>query len=89
MIREQAKELIAFANTTIKTRYNIRHQRLDIKVNNMVYLRLYHGYTIQGLLNRKLIYQRIGPFKVIKKVGRLTYRLELSLTIRIYLVILV
>ena len=47
-------------------------------------LRLYRGYNILMVLNRKLSPQFINPFKVIKRVDKLVYRLKLFLYYKIY-----
>lgn len=84
--REEADDAIAFANAIAKTRYDSKHLSLKIKEGSLVYLRLHHGYSIPGV-NPKLSNQRVGPFKVLEKVGNLAYRLELPATMRIHPVI--
>ena len=54
MKREQAKDVIIFVNILIKAYYNKSHIALRLTRNNITYLRLYHGYEISGLINRKL-----------------------------------
>ena len=46
-----------------------------------------YDFTIAGKPNRKLGQQRVGPFKVIRWVGRLTYELDLPPNLRIYPVV--
>ena len=53
----------------------------------MVFLTLHKGYRIPGLENSKLSNQRCGPFKVLKKVGNLAYKLDLPPIIGIHPVI--
>ena len=43
----------------------------------MAYLELLEGYKIAGLSNMELALQRVGPFRVIERIGKLAYRLEL------------
>ncbi|SLM34970.1 reverse partial [Lasallia pustulata] len=64
-----------------KRRYNWKHKKLDLKEGDLVYLRLHHGYNLPGMGNRKLSNQQTGPFKIVKKVGSLAYKLELPRTI--------
>lgn len=87
LIREQTEDSITFANAIIKIRYNTTHIQRDIRVGDLVFLRLYHGYTIPGLSNRKLSFQRVGPFKVLNKIGKLAFKLELPPTMRIHPVV--
>ena len=84
--REEADDAIAFANAMAKTRYDSTHKALRIQEGSMVYLRLHHGYSIPGV-NPKLSNQRVGPFKVIERVGNLAYRLDLPAIMRIHPVI--
>ena len=85
--RKQAQDLQTFASTWAKRRYNGKHKKLDLKEGDLVYLRLHHGYNLPGMGNRKLSNQQTGPFKIIKKVGSLAYKLELPRTMRIHPVI--
>lgn len=82
--REEADDAIAFANAIAKTRYDSSHKAINL--GSSAYLRLHHGYSIPGV-NPKLSNQRVGPFKVLEKVGNLAYRLELPSIMRIHPVI--
>lgn len=85
--REEADDAIAFASIIMKARYDARHLPLDLNEGDQVFLKLHDGYSIPGLANRKLSQQRVGPFKIIKKVGSLAYKLDLPPTMRIHPVI--
>ena len=85
--RKEAKEAVAFANATMKARYDSNHKPISLKEGSQVYLRLHRGYKIPGLDNRKLSHQRVGPFTVKKAVGPLAYELDLPATMRIHPVI--
>lgn len=85
--RDAADEAIAFANTVTKARYDKKHVALNLQEGAAVYLKLHHGYRIPGLVNRKLSQQRVGPFKILQKVGNLAYRLELPPTVKIHPVV--
>lgn len=52
-----------------------------------VFLKLYKGYIIPDLANQKLSFQRVGPFVIKRKVGKLAYELKLPPTMLIYSVI--
>ena len=51
-----------------------------------MFLRLHYGYKILGVYH-KYSNQRVGPFKVLEKVSKLAYRLELPPNMHIYPVI--
>ena len=76
--RTAAKDVIAFANINTKYHYNRHYQSIFLKIEDYVYLRLYKGYNILVNLGiiKKLAQQYIGPFKVLERVGRLVYLLE-------------
>ncbi|SMY25221.1 unnamed protein product [Zymoseptoria tritici ST99CH_1A5] len=75
--RDAADEALAFAAVDMKHRYDKKHRRLTFDVGDYAYLRLHHGYRIQGEDSRKYSNQRAGPFKIKKKVGKLAYKLHL------------
>ncbi len=83
--REEAEDSIAFANATSKSYYDAKHTPLTI--GSKAYLRLFHGYTIPGLTNRKLSNQRVGPFQILRRVGTLAYELKLPPTMKIHPVV--
>jgi hypothetical protein len=60
---------------------------MQFKPGDMVFLRLHQGYTVPSIRSKKLAIQRCGPFKVVKKVGNLAYRLELPEDMKIHPVI--
>ena len=84
--RKEADDVIAFANVMAKNRYNNNH--MVMKLEAQAYLRLHHGYSIFEV-NLKLFNQRVGPFKVLEKVGNLAYRLELPGVMRIHPIIFI
>ena len=82
------KDTIAFATIRMKAYYDSRHQPHFFNINNLVNLRLNRGYQLPSSLGlKKIVPQLVGPFKVIKRIGRLAYRLELPGNIRIHNVI--
>ena len=54
-----------------------------------MYLQLHWEYNLSGLQNPKLSNQRVGPFKIVKKVRMLVYKLELPQTMCIHSFILI
>ena len=67
----------------MKRYYNQKvSKKLDLKEGNKVYLLTKNFKSKQ--LSKKLNYIRIGPFKIISKVIKVSYRLNLSLKIKIH-----
>jgi hypothetical protein len=49
-----------------------------LKVSDIAFIRLYKGYSLlYAKVSKKLSQQYAGLFKVIKRVGRLAYRLKI------------
>ena len=71
---------------TAKRFFDNDHYQLFLRVGSEVYIRLHRGYTIPAA-HRKLGQQRIGPFKILERIGRLAYRLELPEHWRIHPVV--
>ena len=83
----QAQDAQMFAAIWAKRRYNNKHKKIDLKEGDLVYLRLHRGYDLPGIQNPKLSNQRAGPFKILKKIGTLAYRIEIPRTMRIHPVV--
>ena len=81
--RAEAEESIAFANVFAKRRYDATHTRMNFKKGDSVFITLSRGYFISEI-NSKLHQQRAGPFKIIAKVGPLSYRLDLPDNMRVH-----
>ena len=77
---------MAFANIAMKARYDKMHKMLRLREGSLVYLRLHYGYKVPGVYH-KYSNQRVGPFKVLEKVGRLAYRLQLPPNMKIHPVV--
>ena len=85
--RRQAADSLAFAAVDAKQRYDTKHVPLSMEEGDLVFLTLHKGYRIPGLDNSKLSNQRCGPFKILKKIGTLAYKLDLPPTMGIHPVI--
>lgn len=85
--RDQAKNVIAFANVMHKLRYDKMHKNMKLKIEDYAFLRLYAKYIISRLINKKLSQQRVDFFKILEKIDYLAYRLELSSIMRIHPII--
>lgn len=70
-----------------KTYFDKSYKSLKLVKESNVYLRLHHEYEISDIDNRKLYYQRVGSFKILEKIEKLVYRLELPSVILIYFVV--
>ena len=84
--RQEAIDAIVFINIAVKTCYNKIYKSLYLYKGSLVYLYLHYGYKIPSVYY-KYSNQWVGPFKVLAKVGKLVYRLELPPNMKIYLVV--
>lgn len=77
--RLEAADAITFAQLNSKLQYDRRHQPQFFRIGDFALLRLYYGYNIPAtkLTGRKYGQQYIGPFRVIDRVGRLAYWLDI------------
>lgn len=71
----------------MKEYYNARYEPRFFAVGDLVNLRLHRGYMVPNDMPYKIGPQLAGPFRVIKQVGCLAYRLELPEVIRIHNII--
>ena len=78
---------MTFANAFNKIKYNVVHKTINIKIDDNIYLRLYQNYIIFELTNYKLLHQQIDFFSMLEKINKLTFRLHLSLIMKIYSII--
>ena len=78
MARSTARDAISFAQMNNKRHYDRRHQPMYLKVGEWALVRLHKGYEIPSTLGitKKLTDQYVGPFKVLEKIGKLAYRLD-------------
>jgi transposase InsO family protein len=85
--QQEAQDSIAWANLAMKKRYDKRHTPLLLNPGDLVTLKLHHGYRIPGIKNKKLSIQRVGRFKIKRRVSPLAYELELPPNMKIHPVI--
>lgn len=62
----------------MKYAFNLKHKAVFFKEGDIVYLRLQKVYSIPAEPNQKLGRQRARSFKVIERIGKLVYKLEVS-----------
>jgi hypothetical protein len=87
MFQQEAQDSIAYANLSMKWRYDKRHIPLFLSPDDRAYLNLHNGYRIPGVKNKKLSIQRVGPFKIKRRISPLAYELELLSNMKIHPVI--
>lgn len=85
--RGDAEDSAKHAAFHIARHYNRKHKDIEFRKGSMVFLRLGVGYKLKGIPKQKIGMQRVGPFRVVDKIGRLAYKLELPDTWRIHPVI--
>ena len=89
ILKKKVKKSIFFAQTMAKLRYDPKHNSLKLKKKNKIFIRFHKKYIQSNLKNKKFNKQRIGSIIILKKIGRLIYKLNISSTWKIHLVIFV
>ena len=84
--RTAAADAILFALANHKDHYYRSHQPLFIKVGDWAMLKLHKGYSIHSSVGvtKKLTQQYVGPFRILEKIVRPAYKLEVSNEWRIH-----
>ena len=77
--RISAADALTFVSIMIKHYYDRDHRTLFLNKDDSAYLRLHKDYniSINAVITRKLEQQYVEPFKVLKKIGYLAYKLNL------------
>ena len=75
--RISASDTLDFAAMNAKYSYDRKHMAMFLSVGDWALLRLHRGYSIPSAPSSKLDQQFVGPFKVLEKVGRLAYHLDI------------
>jgi hypothetical protein len=75
----------------MKIYYDQKHKPVEFKRGDKVYITLAKGgepgYRLPAALSGKLSERRVGPFKILERIGKLAYKLELPSTWKIHPVI--
>ena len=91
--REKIEFVIIFVNIINKIRYDLYYKFINnvFKFDFMIYFCFYQNYTILNLINKKFSNQKVDFFKMLKSIDKFkqTYRLKLSLIIKIYSMIFI
>jgi hypothetical protein len=80
VLRKEAEEAIAFANASMKIRYDFTRKPLNLKIEDHVYVKLHKDYTQSRITNRKYSKQRLEPVKALEQIGKLAYKLDIPTT---------
>jgi len=90
-IRQSAREALIFAQAKMSIHYNGKHQPLELKPGDKAYISIAGsmetGYHLPHTISHKLSPQRVGPFEILRKVGRLAYELRIPKTWKIHPII--
>ena len=84
--RLEAADAIAFAQMHAKYHYDRRHHPQFFRQGDYALLRLHRGYDIPAtkLTGRKYGLQFVGPFRVVERIGKLAYRLDIPDTWKVH-----
>jgi hypothetical protein len=90
-LRKEAKNVINWAQMQNKAHYNRRHTSLFLKIDKWILLRFHHEYFISRSKNmtKNIFTQYIESFKIIQRIERLIYRLNISSDWKIHFVFFV
>ena len=88
-VKIEIADFIVFVQMNAKYYYDRKHQFMFMKIDDYAHIRLHHDYDISftTILNKKLSQQYVSFFKILKKIKRLTYRLNLLSHWRIHFVL--
>lgn len=85
--REDAIDALRLAKDMMAHYYDKRHRLPDFS-SGYAYIRLHKGYGLRATRKSKLAPQRVGPFRILRKVGKgLAFEMELPSTLKIHPVV--
>ncbi len=87
ILKKKIEKTIVFANAIMKIRYDSIKTSLNLKMKNVVYLRLHKEYTQSELFNKKFFKQRLKFVKILEKIKKLAYKLKILTSWKIHSVI--
>ncbi len=77
-LKKKIEKTIVFVNASMKIRYDSKRSQLDLKFEDNVYLKLHKKYNQSNLTNKKFAKQRFESIKIIEKINKLIYKLDIS-----------
>jgi hypothetical protein len=80
MLRTEVEQVIVFANASMKIRYDRKRKSLNLKFENLIYVKLHKDYIQSDLINKKFNKQRLESVKILEKIKKLVYKLKISIT---------
>lgn len=90
-IQQAARDALVFAQAKMSIYYDKKHKPLLLHPGDKAYISLAGsietGYHLPNTISHKLSSQRVGPFEVIRAVGRLAYEMKIPSTWKIHPVI--
>ena len=87
--QQKTIDAIVFATTKVKIYYDVKHTSIFFKKDEYAYLRFNKEYKLSKRFNSKFSQQRCEFFKILQRVERLTYKLNLSSTWHVHSVIFI
>ena len=87
MLKQKIEQAIIHAQTMAKIRYDFRHKSLNLKSEQKVFIRFHKNYKQSDLTNRKFSKQKIKSTTIVKKIKKLTYKLNIFFSWKIHSVI--
>ena len=82
--QETAKQALQDAQERQRKYRNMHRRQVDFQPGEMVYLSTKNLPLKQGAEVEKLLPRFIGPFKIMEKIGKNAYKLDLPETVRLY-----
>ena len=90
-IRVKIVDLIIFAQMKVKRNYDDKHKSIYMREENYALIKLHHEYDIfsTAVFEFKLNQQFVESFRVLKRIERLVYKLNLSAHWRIHSILFI
>ncbi len=80
ILRKKIEEVIIFANAIMKIKYDSIKTTLNLNKEDLVYLKLHKKYNQSNISNKKFSKQRLNFVKILNKIERFVYKLNISFT---------